>query len=269
MRAFIPQAHKYCAALMVASIATLAPQSARAVVLYSNNFDTTPTVAAGVSATLTPGLIFTSIPLSPWWTGDYYANQTLTSSILSLTGAVPSGPVDIDFTLGFLGSWDSSDGEPQPDYLKISINGNPVLMELTTNNASGTIQNYGGGTVVGKPVIATTNYLQVPGLIEDTIVNMSTASSLSFNHPGGPLTLEILGYGGGYTPTVTWPPNGVYDEGWGIDNLVITATNNQSVPAPLPLLGAASAYRFSRRLKGRIRRGNQQKISKVDAQASV
>jgi hypothetical protein len=265
MRAFIPQARKYCAALIVASIATLAPQSARAMVLYSNNFDTAPTVAAGVSATLTPGLIFTSIPLSPWWTGDYYANQTLASSILSLTGAVPAGPVDINFTLGFLGSWDSSDGEPLPDYLKISINGSPVLTELTTNNALGTVQNYGGGTVVGKPVIATTNYLH----FSDTIVDMSTASSLSFNHPGGPLTLEILGYGGGYTPMVIQPPNGVYDEGWGIDNLVITATNNQSVPAPLPLLGAASAYRFSRRLKGRIRRANQQKMAQIDTQASL
>ncbi len=263
MRAFVHQAQQYCAPLMVVSIATHAPQSARAKVLYSNNFDSAPTMAAGVSATLTPGLTLTSIPLSPWWTGDYYANQTLASSILSLTGAVPAGPVDIDFTLGFLGSWDSSNGQPQPDYLKILINGSSVLSELTTNNASGTVENYGGGTVVGKPVIATSNYVH----FSDTIVDMSTASSLSFNHPGGPLTLEILGYGGDYTPTVM--SNGLYDEGWGIDNLVITSANNQSVPAPLPLLGAASAYRFSRRLKGRIRRGNRQKIAKIDTQASV
>ena len=175
MRAFVHQAQQYCAPLMVVSIATHAPQSARAKVLYSNNFDSAPTVAAGVSATLTSNLIFTSIPLSPWWTGNHYANQTLASSILSLTGAVPAGPVDIDFTLGFLGSWDSSDGEPLPDYLKISINGSPVLTELTTNNASGTIQNYGCGTVVGKPVIATTNNLQ----FSDTIVDMSIASSVT------------------------------------------------------------------------------------------
>ena len=185
MRAFVHQAQQYCAPLMVVSIATHAPQSARAKVLYSNNFDSAPTVAAGVSATLTSNLIFTSIPLSPWWTGNHYANQTLASSILSLTGAVPAGPVDIDFTLGFLRSWDSSDGEPQPDYLEISINNSRFLTELTTNNASGTIQYYGGGTVVGKPVIATTNNLQ----FSDTIVDMSIASSLSFNHPGGPLTL--------------------------------------------------------------------------------
>jgi hypothetical protein len=257
MRAFVHQAQQACAALMVASIATLAPQSARAVVLYSNNFDTSPIVAPGVTAILTPGLIQTSIPLNPWWTGDYFANQTFLPSTLNLTGAVPAGPIDINFTLGFLGSWDSSDGEPLPDYLDISINGSPVLMQLTTNNSSGTIQNYGGGTVVGKPVFATINYLG-----SDTIVDMSTASSLSFTHPGGPLSFEILGYGGGYTPTTTWGSNPtIWDEGWGIDNLVITATNNQSVPAPLPLLGAASAYRFSRRLKARIRQGNQKKMA--------
>jgi hypothetical protein len=266
MRAFVHQAQQSFAALMVVSIATLAPQSARAVVLYSNNFDTSPIVAPGVTASLTPGLIQTSIPLSPWWTGDYYANQTLASSILSLTGAVPAGPIDVNFTLGFLGSWDSSDGEPLPDYLGISINGSPVLTQLTTNNASGTVQNYGGGTVVGKPVIATTNYLH----FSDTIVDMSTASSLSFTHPGGPLSLSILGYGGGYTPTTTWGSNPtIWDEGWGIDNLVITANNNESVPAPLPLLGAASAYRFSRRLKARIRQGNQQKMAQIDTQASL
>ena len=235
-------------------------------VLYSNNFDTSPIVAAGVSATLTPGLIQTSIPLSPWWTGDYYANQTYAPSILSLTGAVPAGPIDINLTLGFLGSWDSSDGHGLPDYLDISINGSPVLMKLTSNNASGTIQTYGGGIVVGKPVIATSNYLH----FSDTIVDMTTASSLSFTQLGGSLTFEILGYGGGYSPTVTWGSNpNIYDEGWGIDNLVITANNNQSVPAPLPLLGAVSAYRFSRRLKARIRQGNQRRMAQIDTQAPL
>ena len=65
------------------------------------------------------------------------------------------------------------------------------------------------------------------------------------------------------------PPNGVDDVVWGIDNFVIKSNSNQSVPAPLPLLGAASAYRFSRRLKGRIRRANQQKMAQIDTQASL
>jgi hypothetical protein len=98
---------------------------------------------------------------------------------------------------------------------------------------------------------------------------MSTASSLSFTHPGGSLSFQILGYGGGYTPTTTWGSPAVFDEGWGIDNLVITASDNQSVPAPLPLLGAASAYRFSRRLKARIRQGNQKRLVQIDTQVPV
>ena len=65
------------------------------------------------------------------------------------------------------------------------------------------------------------------------MVDMTTASSLSFTQLGGSLIFEILGYGGGYSPTVTWGSNpNIYDEGWGIDNLVITAiqTRDQTTP---------------------------------------
>jgi microcystin-dependent protein len=194
--------------------------TATALVLYSNNFDTAPAVATGVNATLTPGLIQPSIALSPWWTGNYYANQTTSPSVLSLTGNVPAGVVKINFTLGFLGSWDSSNGEAQPDYLQILINNSPILTQLTTNNGSGSVQNYGGGTVVSRTP-RTQNYLSS----FDTLVDMSTAPSLTFIHPGGPLSFAIQGYGGGYEPTTTWGENPtIWDEGWGIDNLVVTVS---------------------------------------------
>ena len=185
-------------------------------ILYSNNFDTSPIVANGVTATLTSGLIRPSIPVNPFWSGNYYANQTTAPSTLNLTGALPPGVVKISFTLGFLGSWDSSNGEGLPDYLQILINNSPVLTQLTTNNGSGTVQNYGGGTVVASQVYATLDYISA-----DTIVDMSTASSLSFNHAGGSLSFAIQGYGGGYDPTVSYGEN-FWDEGWGIDNLVVT-----------------------------------------------
>jgi hypothetical protein len=185
-------------------------------VLYSNNFDTLPFVATGISASLTPGLIQQSIPLSPFWTGNYYANQTTSPSTLTLTGAVPAGVIAISFTLGFLGSWDSSNGEGGPDYLQILINNVPVLTQLTTNNWNGTMQNYGGGTVVGQSAAYTNNYFG-----SDTIVNMSTAPSLSFTHLGGLFSFGIQGYGDGYTPTLSYG-EAYWDEGWGIDNLVIT-----------------------------------------------
>jgi hypothetical protein len=185
-------------------------------ILYSNNFDTAPVVAAGVNATLTSGLIRPSIPITSFWTGNYYANQTTAPSVLNLTGAVSAGVVKISFTLGFLGSWDSSNGEGGPDYLQILINNIPILTQLTSNNGSGTVQNYGGGTVIASQVYSSYDYITA-----DTIVDMSTASSLSFNHPGGPLSFAIQGYGGGYDPTVSYGEN-FWDEGWGIDNLVVT-----------------------------------------------
>ncbi len=140
-------------------------------------------------------------------------------------------------------------------------NPNPVLMDLTTNNASGTVQYYAGGTVLGHIVPASTHYVYL-----DTVVDMATATGLSIPHSGSTLKLEIQGYGSGYSPNVTWPPGGsgpvqpvppaVWDEGWGIDSLSIT-DQAQDVPGPLPALGAVLAFAASRRIRRRLGRASR------------
>lgn len=252
------------AGLLSASLAILTAQSGRAAVLYSNDFDNPSFLAPGVVLTtpLTNGVFpyqtaVNNNTLWPTWKDKYFANQTLQSTVLELSNLPAHDQVDLNFTLGFLGSWDSSDGynPPSPDYLKIVIdnNPNPVLMDLTTNNAIGTVQYYAGGTVLGHIVSASSNYVFL-----DTVVDMATAPALTIPHTGSTLKLEILGYGPSYSADVTWPPGGsgpaqpvppaVWDEGWGMDSLSIS----YRVPGPLPLLGAASAFAFSRKLRSRI-----------------
>jgi hypothetical protein len=265
----IARARLTVAGLLSASLALLSIQPSRAALLYSNNVDTAPVLAPGavVTTPLSNGIIQSAINNLAWpsWKDNYFANQTFQSTVLELGNLPVHSQIDIDFTLGFLGSWDSTDGygPPYPDYLKIIVdnNPNPLLMDLTTNNAIGTVQYDAGGTVLGHIVPASTNYVYL-----DTVVDMATATGLSIPHSGSTLKLEIQGYGSGYTPNVTWPPGGggpaqpvppaKWDEGWGIDSLSITY-QAQDVPGPLPALGAVSAFAASRRIRRRLGRASK------------
>jgi len=251
------------AGLLSASLALFTAQSASAALLYSNDFDNPAYLepTAVLTTPLTNGVFPYQTAVSniawPTWKDNYFANQTLQSTVLELSNLPAHDQVDINFILGFLGSWDSTDGynPPYPDYLKIVIDNNPdpILMDLTTNNAIGTVQYYAGGTVLGHIVSASSNYVYL-----DTLVDMGAAPALTIPHTGSTLKLEIMGYGSGYSADVTWPPGGsgpaqpvppaVWDEGWGIDSLSIS----YRVPGPLPVLGAASAFAFSRKLRRRI-----------------
>jgi hypothetical protein len=148
--------------------------------------------------------------------------------------------VNIRFILGFLESWDSIDGTVAPDNLKIEVDGTPVLFDLTSNNASGSTVNDGGGTALAQNV-------QANGTIyfSDTLIDMATSPALlSIPHSASTLSLAIHAYGAG------WQAGN--DEAWGIDALSITyepAVQPNAVPGPLPMLGAASALRFSRKIR--------------------
>jgi hypothetical protein len=268
MRFPIARACLPLAGLLSASLALLSIQPSRATVLYSNNFDTPDVLATGAVLTtpLSNGIIQSAINnlLWPSWKDKYFANQTFQSTVLELSNLPAHSQLDIEFTLGFLGSWDSTNCyvPPSPDYLKIIVDNSPILMGLTTNNACGTVQNYAGGTVLGHNVFASTNYI-----FSDTVVDMATATALSILHSGSTLKLEIQGYGASYSPNVTWPPGGsgpaqpvppaVWDEGWGIDSLSITYQMHD-VPGPLPVLGAVSAFAASRRIRRRLGLGGRQ-----------
>lgn len=214
--------------LIAAAALTSAPVAAAP--LYSNDFDGNVTVGSGVVVTpLTNGVTETATT-GAWngngWSGNIFVNRSTgnpaASSVLTLSNLAPHSTVSIAFLLGFMESWDSSDGGCcSPDFLRVIVDGNPILVDLTTNNTLGSVEAYGGGTELFDSVQLNNENFG----FSDTLVDMSTAGALTFAHSGSTLTLEIQAYGAG------WQGGG--DEAWAIDKLALTYdARARGVPEP-------------------------------------
>lgn len=214
--------------------------AAQALVVYSNDFDNPVVTAPGVTASGPSGGFIGSAFTGPYsgsngksWSGNHFASGG--ASTLTLTGLGPHTTVSIDMMLGFLNSWDSRDGGCcAPDNLEVWVDG-VQLLNMTSNNALGTIQDFDGGTFVAMANIDNTFH----GNWQDVLVDMATAPNLSFAHSGSTLSLSIMATGAGW--------QGLNDEGWAIDSLSIT-TNQVSgpggtvpEPAALVLMGLGLA----------------------------
>ena len=230
-----------CAALL--AFALSAPAQADTINAYTNNFDDPVTVAAGVNATLTGWdyVVDTGGNSYAGWDGRRLFNfgSAGTASIFTLSNLPAHTAVSASFVLGFLGSWDSLDGTDglAPDYLDIFIDDVHVA-QLTYNNVSGTVKQIGGGTLLAEydPSFAGTAFPQ-------TVVDMSTASFLTFGHTASTLKLSIAAGGAGFT--------GGSDEEWGLDSLSINLTTGVPEPGAWALMimgfGAAGARLRRRR----------------------
>jgi hypothetical protein len=229
--------------------------SASAQTVYSTDFTNPATLGAGVAeVTTTGGGLIENVGsgVVGFYTGDVFRNATGGAptgapgnlSTWSLTGLGAHDSLSVSFTAAFLDSWDSTDGAPAPDYLNIYLDGVQVL-QLTSAAASGSVTVLGGGTEVafGDLFDSAGGYYS-----HDRIVDMSTASSLTFAHTGSSFVLGISASGAGW--------QGGDDESWGIDNLSITANQGAGggVPEPaswalmiLGFGGAGAALRGRRR----------------------
>ena len=230
-------------------VAMAAATPASAALVYANDFDSAATVGAGVTAAgLTNGSLTTALGSyagsnSKTWARNVFINQSggnpATMSTLTLTGLAAHSAISIDFMLGFLNSWDSTNGSVSPDFLDIFIDGNQVA-QLTTATASGSNTNYGGGTLLvnNGQIDANTGWA-------DDLVDMGTASFLSLAHSASTLTLSIRASGSGW--------QGGTDEYWGVDALSINATGGHNVPEPatwglVAIAGLAAAATRRRRI---------------------
>ncbi len=229
-----------------ALILSLCNGGAQATLVYSNNFDGPAYTAPGVSASGPSGGFTGSVTGGPYtgsngksWSGSYFGSGD--SSTLTLSNLPGHTQLSIDMMLGFLNSWDSRNGTVTPDNLEVWIDGTLVL-DMTTDNASGSVVDFDGGTLVvdNGQIDGSTFY-------SDDLVDMATAPALTLAHSASTLTLQIAPSGSGWQG---WP-----DEGWGIDDLRIHVTGGggASVPEPagpalfgLGLVGMGLARRRAR-----------------------
>jgi hypothetical protein len=240
-------------AIAVAVAATLvavgAAAPASAALVYANNFDSAATLGAGVTATgLTNGSLGTATGSyggsgGKSWASNFFFNASTgnpaTASTLTLSNLGAHSHVSIDMMLGFLNSWDSSNGSVAPDYLDIYIDGN-LAYKLTTIIASGSVNDHGGGTLV-------VDNGQIDGsqFFADDLVDMGTASFLTFAHTASTLTLTFQASGAGW--------QGGVDENWGVDSLSINTRGGGTVPEPgtwglVAIAGLAAAAARRRRI---------------------
>ena len=208
----------------LAVIALAAPAQADTLTAYYNDFDTLPSVAPGVVAGLSGPAIMTTFPSANSygaWDGKRLFNIGTSATVFTLANLPTHTGLSASFILGFLGSWDSLDGDAglAPDYLDIFIDGQHAA-QLTYNNVSGTVKQIAGGTVLAEydPSFAGPSFPQ-------SVVDMSTAPFLTFAHSASTFTLAIQAGGAGYS--------GGSDEEWAIDALKVDLTGVSSA-APEP-----------------------------------
>jgi hypothetical protein len=248
--------------MTLACLALLSATSAHAQEVYRNNFDPggyflAPGVTDSFSG-LTQGATESAVVDGPinatGWAGNYWANRTggtptgtpSNVSVLELTNLPAHSSVTLQFLLGFLESWDSSDGNPSPDLLDITLNGSPLLTGLTANNGSGTVESYGGGSELfdGAQINALQSY-------SDTLVGYN----LVFPHNSSTLSIGFGANGTGW--------QGGSDEGFGLDAFKISLDGVSGVPEPstwaMMLFGFAAlgvTLRRRRKQDGQVRFAN-------------
>jgi len=208
-----------CAAFLMAG-------AANAQTVYSNDFDGNVVTGAGVSVTASNASGTGTATSGSWnaygWAGTFLRNDSvspITITEFSFSGLGAHTQISLGGVLGMLDSWDSTNGNPAPDWLEVLIDGN-VVAQLTTTNASGNNTEFGGGTLIAfhQNTDGETAY-------SDTLVDFANSPWATFAHTASTLDIAFRAAGAGW--------QGGSDESWGLDKFRVTASGATS-PVPEP-----------------------------------
>ncbi|WP_213981904.1 PEPxxWA-CTERM sorting domain-containing protein [Sphingomonas sp. dw_22] len=204
-----------------ALVGALAAGGAQAQTIYSNDFDGNVVTGSGVTVT-SANASGTGTALSgSWnaagWDGTFLQNASIspiTVTEFSFSGLGAHSGISLGGVLGFLQSWDSSNGGPYtPDFLEILIDGT-LAARFTANNASGTNTAAAGGNIIAFHDQTDSNLAY-----SDTLIDFTGSPWATFAHTGSSLTIAFRAAGSGW--------QGGTDESWGLDSFKVTA-----VPEP-------------------------------------
>jgi hypothetical protein len=189
---------------------------AGAATIYQNDFE------SGSLAGITGGAIQTA-PNGQKFLGFLSGGS---SASLNLSGLGSYSSINISFDLYVMNSMDGSQPSFGPDFFRLDLDATTLLNETFANN-TGWVQTYGpnatdpGGT--GSSASGTLGYSNGFG--------PDWTYSLSFN-PSISSSTAVLAFLG--NSTQAWS-----DEGFGIDNILVTAVATTPIPAALPLFASA------------------------------
>ena len=136
----------------LAAIALAAPAVAAETNVWSTNFDdeniiqsTGPFEWDFISVDASDAIVFASSGTGPGLGTKYLAKDTTTLTTFQVGGLGAHTALRLKFDLIFADSWDSTNGSPSPDTLTVNIDGTEYV--LTAANASGSVDNFGPGTL--------------------------------------------------------------------------------------------------------------------------
>lgn len=225
-----------CVCAMIAAEA-----KATTITAYSSGFDAAATVAPGVTASLTGGLVQSVQGLVGLGNGgNVFGGNFLssfdpafgpTSSATLILSNLPShSSINITGLLAAMDTWDSDAGAVccSPDYFQILVDGVLVFQD-TYNNIQGSNNNINLLTDIGA------------GYQERGFNTFDAFSDQAFDlenelanilHSSSTLTISFVGTGGGWE----FGDN----ESWGVDNLLVGLNSASGVPEPVTfsMLGA-------------------------------
>jgi len=217
--------------------ALLAAAPAGAQVVYTNDFDGGTTTGPGVGVIITNGGGTGTATGGAWnangWKNNFLINASvnpITTTEFAFSGLGAHTSISLAGVVGMLDSWDSTNGSPAPDLLEVLVNGS-VVATFTAANASGSITDAQGGTIIGQNVQADSHMFY-----NDTLVDFTGSSWATFAHTGSTLTIGFRAAGNGW--------QGGDDESWGLDNFRVTAVNATTGGVPEPTTWAMMLVGF-------------------------